>query len=153
MHLLLNHFPILGSLFGLLLLGYGLLKKSDSIIESALFTFIVIAIISVPAFLSGEVAEEVVEHMNKQNDILIHEHEDAAAYGLWLMLLLGLSSLVALIRTIKKRENVRKFQYGIMLFSLIAFLTMSYVGITGGKIRHTEIRASGGLNQLNQIPK
>lgn len=153
MHLLLTHFPIIGSLFGIFLLGYGLLKKNDSIIEIALFAFVFIAIVSIPAFLSGELAEVVINRLDTQNESFIHEHEDAAAYGLWLMILLGLASLVALIRTIQKRENVRKFQYAIWLLSLITFLAMAYVGITGGKIRHTEVRDSGGLEQLNQIPK
>lgn len=52
-HLLLNHIPILGVLFGLLLLIYGTVKKTEEIERAGLVTFIVVALITAPVFFSG----------------------------------------------------------------------------------------------------
>ena len=40
LHLLLNHFPILGTLFGLLVLAAGLWKKSEDLQKAALVCFL-----------------------------------------------------------------------------------------------------------------
>lgn len=58
-HLLLNHIPILGVLFGLLLL-YGTIKKTREIKKANLVTFIVAAILTVPVFFSGVSTARVI---------------------------------------------------------------------------------------------
>jgi hypothetical protein len=48
-HLVLNHFPILGTLFGLVLLAAALMRKSDELQRGALMTFAVVGALSLPA--------------------------------------------------------------------------------------------------------
>jgi len=62
-HLLVNHFPILMPIIGMLLLLGGMIFKSEAVKRAAYFTFLVGAIATIPSFSSGEGAEEVVEHM------------------------------------------------------------------------------------------
>ena len=50
-HLLLNHIPILGSIFGLLLLCYGMLRKSDEIKKTSLGIFVITALLTIPVYL------------------------------------------------------------------------------------------------------
>jgi hypothetical protein len=59
-HLILNHFPILGTLFGLVLLAAALIRKSDELQRGALMTFAVVGALSLPAYFSGEGAEEIL---------------------------------------------------------------------------------------------
>ena len=61
LHLLINHVPVLGIVFGLLLLVFGWWRKSEEIKKAALGTFVVIAFSAVAAFLTGEPAEDTVK--------------------------------------------------------------------------------------------
>ena len=60
-HLLINHIPVLGTIFGLGLLAFGWWRKSEEIKKAALGTFVIIALGAVAAFLTGEPAEDTVK--------------------------------------------------------------------------------------------
>ncbi len=62
-HLILNHLPILGILFGLIILTGGFLTKNAAVKRTALGMFVLSAIFAIPAYLTGEGAEEVVENL------------------------------------------------------------------------------------------
>lgn len=62
-HLLLNHVAILGALFSVILLLAGMFIKSDILKKTALLGFVLAALASIPVFLTGEPAEESVEHL------------------------------------------------------------------------------------------
>lgn len=63
LHLLITHLPIFGSLFGGLVLAYGLWTKSDQTKTAAYFLFIISSIGAGIAYLTGEAAEETVENI------------------------------------------------------------------------------------------
>jgi hypothetical protein len=52
-HLLLNHIPILGSIFGLLLLLYAILRRSDEIKKACFGVFVITALITIPVYLTA----------------------------------------------------------------------------------------------------
>jgi uncharacterized membrane protein len=138
-HLLLNHVPILGSVFGALLLLYGIIGKSKSVINAALLTFIVTALFAIPVFLTGEPAEESVENITGINKAAIEEHEESAELALWVMEALGILSLITLIVGRKENSLGNKLTIATLLLSLFTFALMARTGKEGGKIRHTEL--------------
>jgi len=137
-HLLLNHVPILGTLFGLILLIFGIFRKNESLIQAAQLTFVVCAVVAIPAFLSGEGAEEVVEKLGISHDV-IHEHEEIAEKAIWISEFLGLVSLVALFFSFQKNPKRFALNWLVLGVAMVAFALMAYVGSTGGKIRHSEL--------------
>lgn len=50
-HLLLNHVPVLGTIFGLALLGYALMRRNDGLTRVALGVFVVVALLALPGVL------------------------------------------------------------------------------------------------------
>ncbi|MCI0564610.1 MAG: hypothetical protein MN733_39585, partial [Nitrososphaera sp.] len=62
-HLLLNHFPVIGTVFGFLFLAYAMAKKSEELKKVSLGIFVLIALIALPVYFTGEPAEEVVKHL------------------------------------------------------------------------------------------
>jgi hypothetical protein len=58
LHLMLNHLPVMGALFSLLLLGWSLTRRSTEIQKLALGGALLAGLSSVPAYLTGEPAEE-----------------------------------------------------------------------------------------------
>lgn len=140
LHLLLNHFPILGTLFGLGLLAYGLINDNESITKSGLVIFVLIALITIPVFLTGEPAEETVEDIPGVSHDLIHDHEELAEVAIWVMELLGLLALITIRIMIKKNKYRKYFQYITLILGLTVFGLMAQVGNLGGEIMHSEIR-------------
>ena len=139
-HLMLNHFPILGTLFGIGLLAYGIFAKNNSIKHAAFVLFVLIALISIPVFLTGEGAEETVENLPGVSERLIKEHEEFAEKAIWLMGALGILSLFNLYFSIKNKPRERIFSQITLVVALVTFGLMTQVGNIGGQIRHTEIR-------------
>lgn len=142
LHLMLTHFPIVGSIMGIGILIYGQVSKNNGIKKVALLIFMLMAILTVPVFQSGEGAEETVEHLPGVSEKIIHDHEELAETAIWVMGLLGVLSLFAFV-AIKKRI---KFAHTITLITLIVSIVTAglfiRVGNLGGQIRHSEIRAS-----------
>jgi hypothetical protein len=79
LHLVLNHIPVLGTLFGLALLGYARYRREDAVTRAALGTFVVVALLALPAYFTGEPAEEAVEHAPGVAEQAIETHEAAGA--------------------------------------------------------------------------
>ncbi len=63
LHLVLNHFPIIGVILTLPWLAYALFFKNASILRASLITLVAIALITIPVYLSGEGAEDIVEKL------------------------------------------------------------------------------------------
>lgn len=140
-HLTVNHLPIIIPIVGFLILVGGMILKSDIIKRTAYAVFFLGALTTIPAFASGEGAEEMVEHMEGVTHHIIHEHEEAAESFALLSYALGLLSLIALWANWKKKSIANAAQYVILVLSLAVLYTGKQTGTTGGEVRHTEIRS------------
>ena len=65
LHLLLNHVPLFATLFGLCILLFGFWLRNTTAQYIAMAFFILAALVTIPVMLSGEGAEEIVEHIAK----------------------------------------------------------------------------------------
>lgn len=141
LHLLLNHFPIIGTILGTGVMAYGYFTKSEATKKAALLTWALMALITIPVFLTGEPAEESVENLPGVSEAIIHEHEEAADLALWVMEALGALSLVALVIPSGKEKTARTLVGVAFALSLVSFGLMARTGYLGGQIRHSEIRS------------
>lgn len=139
LHLLLNHFPIIGTLIGIGFMGYAYFRKDDKIGNAAHVLFIVMALITIPVFYTGAPAEHLLEDIvpNISHET-IHDHEEAADFSFYAMLLLGGLSFFSLW---KKRNN-RTWNMIVLIGAIAVFGLMARVGYLGGQIQHAEIKAA-----------
>lgn len=141
LHLVLNHFPILGTLFGSILLIVGAFKKSRTLQKAALLTLVGVALFTLPAYYTGEAAEHATEHMIGSSHDMLEEHEELAEKGLVVALVLGAVSLVLWFFIHRNRhKDYTKFSWIVVGLSIISFLLMALIGNHGGKIRRPELR-------------
>ncbi len=150
LHLLLNHVPILGFCFAGLLMLAGLWRRSRDLQAAALCTFVVAGVVSIAVFLSGEPAEEVVEHLPGVAEAAIGEHEEAAEVAFGLMLATGVAAGVGL--AVGRVREAKWFPPALLALGAVAFVVVSWAGHLGGLIRHTEIgsgapAAAGGHDE------
>lgn len=149
-HLLLNHVSILAALFSVLIYIAGIIKKNDPIKNTALIGFVLAAIVAIPVFLTGEPAEESVEHLPGVLESAIESHEEAAEIALWLIEITGIVALAGLFSKKIKFVATTGFSLLMVTFSLVSSVSISYTGYLGGKIRHTEISSTTIGNDTNE---
>lgn len=137
LHLIVNHLPVLGILFALLLLAVGLLKGSEDLQKAALTAFILTGICAVVAYLTGEPAEEVVERLPGINKAAIELHEKAAVAALSGAVTLAVASIVTLL--LRRSSLYRASAALVLLLSIAIFGLMGWTANLGGQIRHSEI--------------
>jgi hypothetical protein len=117
---------------------YSIIKKQDTGKITGAFIIVIMAIIAIPVLLTGEPAEESVEHLSGISKALIHDHEEASEKAFWLMEITGFFSLLAIVLYKIKSAFASKAFLAAFAFSAITFFAMAWAGNLGGKIRHPE---------------
>ena len=142
-HMIFNHLPIIIPIIGVLILVGGFITRSEIVKRTAFLIFILGAIFTIPAFSSGEGAEEVVEEIGTKIDHhFIHEHEELAETFALLSYALGFISIVALWANFTKKSFANIIALAVLLLSFVVIFFAQQTGTSGGEIRHTEIRSN-----------
>ena len=144
LHMVFNHFPIIGLFFGIGILAYGIIKKQTILVNTAYVIFIVCMIMAKATMMTGEGAEEIVEELGTSHEI-IHEHEEIAETFMKILYVLGILSILGLVANVKKHAKASIVSYVVLVLAIVAAVISKSVGTTGGEIRHTEIRANASL--------
>ncbi len=139
LHLMLNHVPIVGFFLMLPVLILTFFTKRVDYKRFALLGVIVIGLLALPAFFTGEPAEEGVEQMPGISENLIKAHEEAAELALILALVTAGLATVGWIATRKNSTLLTWAMPVVTIGALGTSGTMAWVGHEGGKIRHPEI--------------
>ena len=145
LHIILNHIPVIGIPFGLALLIWGFLRKSDEVKRAALLVFVAIALVTIPTYLTGKAAEDLVEHLPGVSENLIEKHEDAATIALIATSVLGGLALLRLLIPVRFVAVGGPMSILVFVFALGVAGWLGRTGHLGGQIRHSEIRGSSSL--------
>ena len=95
-HLLLNHFPTVGFGIGLVLFLVGLYVNSDSIKRASLGIFLIIALLSIPVYMTGKAAQRAIQEEPGVSNVLMETHQDAALTALVFMEITGMLAWLGL---------------------------------------------------------
>jgi len=144
LHLLLNHFPIIGTAIGLGLLLVSLAGRNDDLKRASLIIFASMALLAIPTFFSGAGAQGAIKGDPGVSQALIDRHEGAAMLALLFMEITGAVSLAGLWRLHRMATPARRnwTSAAVLFFSIVTVLLMARVGTTGGEIRHPELRST-----------
>lgn len=139
LHLILNHFPVIGLIMVVLVLIYAVFINNDHIKKLGMFLLVLIGLITIPVFMTGDKAGSIV----KGNDGVIEEniepHEDFAKISMIAMEITAGIALIALV--LFRKEKAVPVWFGIVLLLMIigVNLMMIYTGHLGGRISHDAI--------------
>ena len=141
LHLLLNHFPVIGSIIAIGLLAFALIKKNGPVAKVSLGLFVILGVMSLIVFFTGEPAEEAIEHLPGFSESITEKHEEAALAATIALASLGAFSL-GILTWFRRREVPRWLTLGTLMLSLLSGTLMGYTAMLGGQVRHTEVRSS-----------
>jgi len=152
-HLMLNHMPLLGTIAAALLLGWGLVRRSAEVTRLGLVAAVLVALLTIPVYLTGEPAEhrlrELVPEMDRD---LAHEHEERAEVGFTAVLVTGALAVLGLWLG-RRAPAPSPVLSGVVCAALaVSFGLFAWVALVGGQIRHTELRSSSAPSSRNTTP-
>lgn len=137
-HLILNHLPLWGTIFGIFLLALAHARGSMEVARAGLAILIVTGLATILVFFSGHGAEEIVEKLPGTDEPTLEAHEEAGVFSLVGTSLVMLASIAALV-VFRGRALARWALGSIVGLALVSVVTTAWVSNLGGKIRHPEI--------------
>jgi uncharacterized membrane protein len=139
LHLLLNHFPIIGTMVGLALFLISFCGKNNDLRRGSLIVLASMALLTIPTFLSGIPAGQMITGEPGVSGALIQRHEGAAMLSLWFMEATGAMALIGLWRSHRTRGPARWNVLAVVVLSFMTVGLMARTGNTGSDIRHPEV--------------
>ncbi|MCB0343867.1 MAG: hypothetical protein KDD66_02050 [Bdellovibrionales bacterium] len=146
LHLVLTHLPIAGVIFGLVFIAISTVLNRGELLTGAMVILIMSSLLTIPLYITGEGAEDAIEHLAGVSEMFIEQHEDSAKLSFLLMEGLGLFAAVGLAFQVFKGNLHRSFSYALLLGTLITTASVAWTSNLGGKIRHSEIRSSSAVS-------
>ncbi|TSJ47893.1 hypothetical protein [Fluviicola chungangensis] len=166
-HLIINHFPIIGLILGIIVLLIGILAKSSVTRRVGLLLFVIAGITAQISDATGEGAEHFVEEAVEQRTLsqdcpdaiqqtlenteetetLIHIHEEHAEELMPIMWGIIALSIIALFLEFRKKSMAMPASIIVLIVGVIAAYFAKEVGNSGGEISHPEIRKDFKLKE------
>lgn len=141
LHLMLNHVPVVGALFALLLFAAAIFLRETVTTRLALAFSAAIALVAVAVYFTGEPAEEAIEHLAGISERVIEQHEEAAELSTIAMGAFGALAFAALV-IFRKRKMPRWVGAAGLAGTIVLTALMGWTANLGGQIRHSEIRSA-----------
>jgi len=140
-HLILNHLPVVVTPIGLVILLLGLLRRNAEFVKVGLGVVLAAALLTVPTYLTGEPAADVVGNLEGVPSELIERHEDVAGQAFAVVGLAGIAALAVLVLQWRRKAVPQALMLATVALALAASVWMGVTANLGGQIRHSEIRA------------
>jgi hypothetical protein len=139
LHLILNHIPVVGTGFGMGLISWALIRKSEELKKVSLGVFVIVALLTIPVYLTGEPAEHFIEDLPGVSEEAIEEHEDAATFAFAGLLAVGALSIAGLAFGWRRKLAPNWISVAALAMSVLVFAIMVRTAHLGGLIRHPEL--------------
>jgi len=145
LHLLLNHFPTIGTIMGGGLFVLSLITNSDDLKRASLVALLGISLIAIPTYISGNGAQDAVKSLPGVSKTLIETHEGAALVALGFIEVTGAFAWLGLWQ-FRRLARVPNWNLSVILvLTAVSLGLMARASNLGGEIRHGEIRAEKGI--------
>ncbi|MGB7213086.1 MAG: hypothetical protein WBC97_10735 [Gemmatimonadales bacterium] len=150
LHLLVNHLPILGAPFVLLVLAWGAFTRSRDVTRLALWLMVPLALVGFLADQSGDSAKHQLKAESWIDKALVHEHEERADTTVIVFYVVGALGALALWR--RRSHPDERWPLGVAAVALTtASLLAAWTGLAGGVIRHDEIRPAAAAPAATSV--
>jgi len=146
LHLALNHVPVIGLPIVLLLLGWGIVKRSAELVKASFGLIILLAVVTVIVQVTGEPAEELVEGLPGVVESMVEAHEESALLGTIGVVVVGVIALFGLWRLGTGKILPQWYASAVLIAGVFVAGLMVWVANLGGQIRHSEIRPSASAS-------
>ncbi|MCI0406098.1 MAG: hypothetical protein L0Z48_03415 [candidate division Zixibacteria bacterium] len=138
LHLIINHFPVVGTFMAFLVLLLGWLGKKPALQKTALILFVFVGLISIPVYVSGNGAEDIVEKFPGISHEAIEAHEDSAVVTLIFIEILAVTALMGFALFGRREVLPGGFLLTVVVLTIVAGVLTANTSNLGGKIHHSQ---------------
>lgn len=142
LHLVFNHLPLFGALFGTTALVWGLLRANPGLKTAGLVFLLAASIGGWIAHITGEKSEHYVESLEGISRQAVHAHEEAAETTHLFVVPLGALVLLAFYLEKKSSRWTTLTLWSVAALGLATLITSVIAAESGGHIIHTEVHGS-----------
>ena len=148
LHIILNHFPTIGTVIGLALFALAFAIKNDDLKRFGLGLFLITGILVLPTFMSGEAAASIIRGREGVSEAYIQAHRSDAVVAFLFTVITAVFSWLALWNYRRKGTLAQRNMVTVLILSVITVGLMIYTGTAGGEISHMEIRPEGAVDPV-----
>ena len=140
LHIVLNHFPLIGSIFVLGLLIASAYMKNDDMRRVSLILFVVLGLLAIPTYITGAAAGWAYQGRPDMSTQILDAHRDAALLAFIFLGLTGTASWLVLWRERRFGRASSAGLYTVLALGFVALLTIVETGSLGGTVLRPELR-------------
>lgn len=137
-HLFLNHIPVIGGIGALLLLAYGVFRRSTDVTLTALVSFVIVGVGGIASFTTGTLASSRIHDAATQ--LLIGQHRDASIAALVGLEAAAVVAACALFAWKTTRRYPLFGAVATLVLGIAASVLILRAASLGGPIGHTSLR-------------
>jgi len=142
-HVVLNHLPIYGTIFGALALAISLILRSRAAQITALILTLIAGVSAYPVFVTGQRAYKAIRGVSDDDGAdLLDEHMDRAEKTIGAFYLLAALAIAGLLVPIKLPKSSFPLAVLTLVVAIFCFGIAVYIAQPGGRVRHPEFRPS-----------
>lgn len=141
-HLILNHVPLTGLVFGLVFYILGIKKSSEAELLTGERIFIAMGAISFPILGSGLRSAHALLGAQWLDTLAVRSHQRAGILTLIVIIVLGILSGIILMRS-RGGHKVAfvPLRKAILVLAMVSFVMVLWTSRLGGELRHSELRS------------
>ena len=139
LHLLLNHVPTIGTLIGLGVFVLSFVRQSDHLKHVSLEVLYLIALATLPAYISGLAAQATIVDRPGVSAEAIVAHHDGALIAFMLIEITGFVAWLGLWQYRRLSRMAVWVSPAILVLGVLTLAMVSSAATIGGQIRHPEI--------------
>jgi uncharacterized membrane protein len=143
MHVVLNHVPSLGTLFGVGLFIASLIQKNEKLQRRSLELLVLMSLAVLPTYLSGNASQLMLRSRTDISQGLIEAHQNSAIISLILVTITGTLAWFGLWQFRRFLRPGPMNTIAVLVFSVITSAMILRTANLGGDISHPEIRVEG----------
>ena len=140
LHLLMNHVPTVGTVIALGLFLMSFVRRSEHLRHASLEVFFLIALASLPVYLTGLAAQAAITGTAGVSDAAIAAHHDRAMLAFAFVEIIGFVAWLALWQSRRLARPAGWITPAVLLLGVVTLALMADAASVGGEIRHPEIK-------------
>jgi uncharacterized membrane protein len=148
-HILVTVFPSVGLVFALGFYLVAMIINNEAMKRIGLAVFVILGLLAIPTYLSGEHSMEVLAQNPKISKDLMGSHYGWSVASMLTLVLAAFSALIALFR-FRSAERVSENAIHLVLGLVIVTLALTiFAGDSGWQISHHELRLSAAAQRAD----
>jgi hypothetical protein len=151
-HILLNHLPSIGAVFGLVLLLAALYLKSEDLRRTSLLTFVLMSLLAIPTYITGAATKWAIQGNEGISLDVIAVHQDSALLALTFLGITGCFAWLGLWQTRRNSNPPGWNNWIVLAFAILAVGFIVKTGSLGGDINHPEINVGEEMMVVQDEP-